>query len=79
MLIQLFRVNTMEDLVSRIKGARTIERCHFQNRAKQLFSGDSELIATSAILSLQCPLSLAKIRIPARGSNCKHLQVYYIR
>jgi hypothetical protein len=40
-------------------------------------SGDEgeELMATVTRLSLRCPLGLTPIETPARGKECKHLQV----
>lgn len=36
-------------------------------------------VMTSAVLSLACPLSLARIRIPVRGFACCHLQCFDLK
>ena len=37
---------------------------------------ESGLEPTSLKLSLRCPISLTRIKIPARGNECKHLQCF---
>jgi len=53
-------------------------------RIRQSFRGcsvdsdteDGELMATVTRLSLRCPLGMTPIRIPARGTDCHHLQCF---
>eukprot|EP01112_Ceratiomyxa_fruticulosa_P020709 TRINITY_DN7136_c0_g4_i1.p1 TRINITY_DN7136_c0_g4~~TRINITY_DN7136_c0_g4_i1.p1 ORF type:complete len:541 (+),score=89.17 TRINITY_DN7136_c0_g4_i1:254-1876(+) len=44
-----------------------------QQREREI---DDELSEVNFMLSVRCPLSLAKISIPARGSSCKHIQCF---
>lgn len=39
-------------------------------------SQDDDIVTTSSILSLSCPLTLCKIKVPARGRNCTHTQCF---
>lgn len=36
---------------------------------------DIVIIQNSVKLSLRCPISLKKLKLPIRGINCKHLEV----
>jgi len=37
---------------------------------------DAELIATSTIMSLKCPISTLRIDLPVRSSYCAHAQCF---
>lgn len=37
---------------------------------------EDDLITTSTILSLQCPISYSKMKYPAQSRSCKHLQCF---
>ncbi|KAK2480368.1 hypothetical protein H9L39_07936 [Fusarium oxysporum f. sp. albedinis] len=37
---------------------------------------DPDVIATSQVLSLRCPLSQMRLGLPCRGQSCKHLQCF---
>lgn len=42
-----------------------------QNKAK-----DSDIVATSTVMSLKCPLSYMRLRDPCRGNLCNHNQCF---
>ncbi|CCE63296.1 hypothetical protein TPHA_0E02040 [Tetrapisispora phaffii CBS 4417] len=37
---------------------------------------DDDLITTSTVMSLQCPISYTRMKYPAKGINCQHLQCF---
>jgi E3 SUMO-protein ligase PIAS1 len=37
---------------------------------------DPDIVATSTILSLKCPLSASRINLPCRSSSCQHTQCF---
>lgn len=39
-------------------------------------SEDAEIVATSSIMSLKCPLSTLRIEVPCRSSVCSHNQCF---
>lgn len=39
-------------------------------------SEDAEIVATSSIMSLKCPLSTLRIDVPCRSSVCSHNQCF---
>lgn len=40
---------------------------------------EDDVVATSTVLSVRCPLGLGVINLPARGLHCKHLQCFDLR
>ncbi len=46
---------------------------------KRLFNNDSDegIEQTGVKVSLKCPVTFKKIKLPARGADCKHTQVQY--
>lgn len=37
---------------------------------------DSDLVATSSVMSLKCPLSTLRIELPVRSKICTHIQCF---
>ncbi len=37
---------------------------------------DPDIVATSTVLSLKCPLSASRITLPCRSSSCQHTQCF---
>ena len=37
---------------------------------------DPDIVATSTVLSLKCPLSYSRINLPCRSTSCRHTQCF---
>jgi hypothetical protein len=46
---------------------------------KQLMGGESGVAMARMAVSLQCPLTLTRIAVPARSTRCQHLQCFDLR
>ncbi|SSD62168.1 uncharacterized protein SCODWIG_03930 [Saccharomycodes ludwigii] len=66
-----------EDMVKAVeKHPKIVKNATLQLMNKMLKEDDDDLITTSMILSLQCPISYCKMKYPARSIYCKHLQCF---
>ncbi|KAJ5779035.1 transcriptional regulator family: Zinc finger MIZ-type [Penicillium paradoxum] len=74
-LANLVKQHPTDDLVSQLKTRKLISKeqviREMQNRAK-----DSEIVATSSVMSLKCPLSTLRIQVPCRSIICTHNQCF---
>ncbi|XP_042024993.1 E4 SUMO-protein ligase PIAL2-like [Salvia splendens] len=48
----------------------------YEQHAPATLDTDSEVIEGSSRISLNCPISLARIKIPVKGISCKHIQCF---
>lgn len=39
-------------------------------------ANDPDVVATSQVLSLLCPLSYTRLKVPSRGTSCNHIQCF---
>lgn len=37
---------------------------------------DPDIVATSQVLSLRCPLTYMRLDVPCRGTHCTHIQCF---
>jgi E3 SUMO-protein ligase PIAS1 len=74
-LANLVKQHPTEDLVSQLKSRKLISKeqvlREMQNRAN-----DSDIVATSSVMSLKCPLSTLRIQVPCRSIVCTHNQCF---
>eukprot|EP00897_Mesotaenium_endlicherianum_P008012 jgi/Mesen1/7239/ME000373S06310 len=75
----LERMKSDEGIASLVELARSTKRCTYEDVLASLQrspppAGDVELETTT--LSLQCPLSCARIQVPARSRACVHLACF---
>lgn len=74
-LAYLVRRHSVENLVGRIKRGQNISKQTVLNemitKAK-----DPDIVATSTIMSLKCPLSAMRMQLPCRSTVCNHNQCY---
>ncbi|KAF4213231.1 hypothetical protein CNMCM8980_002395 [Aspergillus fumigatiaffinis] len=74
-LVNLVQRHPIEDLVLELKRRKTITKeqvlREMKNRAE-----DSDIVATSAVMSLKCPLSTLRIEVPCRTVVCTHNQCF---
>ncbi|KAL2037021.1 hypothetical protein N7G274_010306 [Stereocaulon virgatum] len=75
MVVNLVKLHPVEDLVSKLKSGKTISK---EQVIREMISraDDADIVATSSIMSLKCPLSTLRIDIPCRSSICSHNQCF---
>ncbi|KAI0128654.1 MIZ/SP-RING zinc finger protein [Xylariales sp. AK1849] len=64
----------MNDLVAKIKGRKIPKASVIQELTKA--AHDPDVVATSQVLSLRCPLSGSRLRAPCRSTSCNHVQCF---
>ncbi|KAL3233193.1 hypothetical protein RNJ44_05109 [Nakaseomyces bracarensis] len=68
---------TPEFLVDSIKGKEIISREETILYIKKLMNEeDEEFVTTSTVMSLQCPISYTRMRLPVKARKCDHLQCF---
>ncbi|KAJ5180361.1 hypothetical protein N7492_003571 [Penicillium capsulatum] len=74
-LVQLVMQHPVEELVAQLKTRKIISKeqvlREMKNRAE-----DTDIVATSSIMSLKCPLSTLRIQVPCRSVVCTHNQCF---
>ncbi|CCX07272.1 Similar to E3 SUMO-protein ligase pli1; acc. no. O94451 [Pyronema omphalodes CBS 100304] len=74
-LVNLVQTETVEDLVAKLQQGRSIPKEEvISDMVKK--NSDTDLIATSVIMSLKCPLSTLRIQTPVRSLFCTHVQCF---
>ncbi|SLM35747.1 Zinc finger, RING/FYVE/PHD-type [Lasallia pustulata] len=75
LVVNLVRVHSVEELVLKLKSGKTISKeqviREMINKAE-----DGDIVATSSVLSLKCPLSTLRIDVPCRSTICSHNQCF---
>ncbi|CAI7583462.1 unnamed protein product [Penicillium pancosmium] len=74
-LINLVRLHPVNELVGQLQTRKLISKeqviREMKNRAQ-----DSDIVATSSVMSLKCPLSTLRIQVPCRSIVCTHNQCF---
>ncbi|KAI8949982.1 PINIT domain-containing protein [Xylaria longipes] len=65
---------SVDELVARIRGKKIPKATVIQEITKK--ANDPDVITTSTVLSLKCPLSYTKIRTPVRSVLCNHISCF---
>lgn len=75
MVVNLVQRHPVEELVAKLKSGKTIAK---EQVVREMISKseDAEIVATSSIMSLKCPLSTLRIDVPCRSSVCSHNQCF---
>ncbi|CAF9943477.1 MAG: SUMO ligase siz1 [Alectoria fallacina] len=75
MVVNLVKRHLVEELVAKLKSGKTIVK---EQVVREMISKseDAEIVATSSIMSLKCPLSTLRIDVPCRSSVCSHNQCF---
>jgi E3 SUMO-protein ligase PIAS1 len=74
-VLNLCRVTLVDDLVTTISTRRRIPKDSVimeLNKKAQ----DPDVVATSQVLSLKCPLSYSRLATPCRSMSCTHIQCF---
>ncbi|KAI9677586.1 MAG: SUMO ligase siz1 [Caeruleum heppii] len=74
-LVNLVRAHTVEELVARLRHGRSLTK-ESVVREMVLKAEDPDLVATSTVLSLKCPLSTLRLELPCRSTVCSHNQCF---
>ncbi|KAI1752265.1 hypothetical protein F4782DRAFT_148053 [Xylaria castorea] len=65
---------SVDELVAKIRGRKINKATVIQEMNKK--ANDPDVIATSTVLSLKCPLSYTRIRTPVRSILCNHISCF---
>ncbi|PTB71375.1 zf-MIZ-domain-containing protein [Trichoderma longibrachiatum ATCC 18648] len=75
LIVNLCKVTTVPDLVATIASRSKItEESVIRDLNK--IAQDPDVVATSQVLSLKCPLSYMRLEVPCRSVRCTHLQCF---
>ncbi|KAI0481666.1 PINIT domain-containing protein [Xylaria cf. heliscus] len=66
--------SSVDELVAKIKGRKIAKATVLLEITKK--ANDPDVIATSTVLSLKCPLSYTRIRTPVRSVLCNHISCF---
>ncbi|CAF3435789.1 unnamed protein product [Fusarium graminearum] len=80
LLVNICKITSVEELASRISNGKRISIDSVkQERERAIVNAkaqDPDVVATSQVLSLKCPLSYMRLALPCRGLSCTHLQCF---
>ncbi|MCJ1288344.1 SUMO ligase siz1 [Xylographa opegraphella] len=74
-IVNLVKQHTAEALVAKLKAGRSISKDQVI-REMITRSQDGDIVTTSSIMSLKCPLSTLRIDTPCRSTICTHNQCF---
>ncbi|KAJ9301461.1 transcriptional regulator family: Zinc finger, MIZ-type [Paecilomyces variotii] len=74
-LVNLVQRHPVEELVAKLKARKTISKEQVVREMRSR-AEDSDIITTSSIMSLKCPLSTLRIEVPCRSVICTHNQCF---
>ncbi|OAA46608.1 Zinc finger domain-containing protein, MIZ-type [Beauveria brongniartii RCEF 3172] len=69
------KVYSVAELVQGISAGRRIPKDSVITELNQK-AQDPDVVATSSVLSLKCPLSYTRLDVPCRGMSCSHVQCF---
>ncbi|KAI0013693.1 PINIT domain-containing protein [Xylariaceae sp. FL0662B] len=72
--LYLCKTVEIDSLVARIKSKKIAKASVVRELSKA--ANDPDVVATSQVLSLKCPLSYTRLRVPCRSVLCKHIQCF---
>ncbi|KAL4958827.1 transport protein particle component-domain-containing protein [Aspergillus stella-maris] len=71
----LVECTAIEELVRKLKQRKTITKEQVLQEMKSK-AQDADIVATSTVMSLKCPLSTQRIQVPCRSVLCTHNQCF---
>ncbi|KAJ6109774.1 hypothetical protein N7486_002009 [Penicillium sp. IBT 16267x] len=74
-LANMVKQHPVEELVAKLKSRKLISKEQVLREMKNR-ADDSDIVATSSIMSLKCPLSTLRIQVPCRSVVCTHNQCF---
>ncbi|KAI0816237.1 PINIT domain-containing protein [Xylaria sp. FL0064] len=70
----LCKMVSVDELVTKIRGRKITKSTVIQEMTKK--ANDPDVVATSTVLSLKCPLSYTRLTTPCRSILCLHVQCF---
>ncbi|KAF3388280.1 E3 SUMO-protein ligase pli1 [Talaromyces pinophilus] len=74
-VVNLVKRHPVEELVAALKARNRITRDQVLREMRSR-AHDADIVATSTVMSLKCPLSTLRIEIPCRSISCTHNQCF---
>ncbi|KAL4801731.1 transport protein particle component-domain-containing protein [Aspergillus unguis] len=74
-LANLVECTSIHELVNKLKQGKTITKEQVLQEMKSK-AEDADIVATSTVMSLKCPLSTQRIQVPCRSVLCTHNQCF---
>ncbi|KAF9646128.1 hypothetical protein BDM02DRAFT_3271223 [Thelephora ganbajun] len=75
-IVMLVEVTSIGELIDRLKKGKFVSKEDVLAERKQSVADDDEIVAGEQKMSLKCPLSYARINLPARSKRCVHPQCF---
>ncbi|CAM1510344.1 Fc.00g006790.m01.CDS01 [Cosmosporella sp. VM-42] len=75
LVLNLCKVVSADDLTERIKVGKKIPKDSVVRELNKK-AQDPDVVATSQVLSLKCPLTYMRLSVPCRGLTCSHIQCF---
>lgn len=74
-VVYLCKINTVDDLAKKLETRQRIPKDSVIAEINKK-NADPDVVATSSVLSLKCPLSYMRLQTPCRGTQCTHIQCF---
>ncbi|KAK9250300.1 PINIT domain-containing protein [Lipomyces tetrasporus] len=74
--LHLARKRSVQDIVTRIVAGKRLAKETVIGQITKNHVDDDDIVATSSIVSLKCPLSFGRIQVPIRTIRCSHVQCF---
>ncbi|KAL7894187.1 PINIT domain-containing protein [Trichoderma sp. SZMC 28014] len=75
LIVNLCKTTSVDELVATISSRRKISEQSVISELNKI-AQDPDVVATSQVLSLKCPLSYMRLQVPCRSLSCTHLQCF---
>ncbi|KAK9469000.1 PINIT domain-containing protein [Lipomyces arxii] len=75
-IVSLARQRSVQDIVTRIMSGRHLAKETVIAQIQKKNSDDDDIITTSTIMSLKCPLSFSRLQVPIRSMKCTHVSCF---
>ncbi|KAK9768486.1 E3 SUMO-protein ligase pli1 [Basidiobolus ranarum] len=75
LMVEMVKKHSVDSLINTIKESRRMSKDEVLQRIKRE-NEDTDIIATSSVVSLKCPLSYQRIKLPCRSTLCPHIQCF---
>ncbi|KAI1460722.1 PINIT domain-containing protein [Annulohypoxylon moriforme] len=72
--LYLCKTHSIDDLVAKIKTKKISKASVIREISRK--ANDPDVVTTSQVLSLLCPLTYMRLKIPCRGMSCNHIQCF---
>lgn len=75
LIVNICKTTSVPELVTTISNRRKISEESVISELNKI-AQDPDVVATSQVLSLKCPLSYMRLEVPCRSLSCTHLQCF---